>query len=90
MDKDLKFCRIDSYNVILNIGGCWDYIVVVDENQFKHVIEESEACARSNDMDLITEIVINEFLDGVVYKNYKINGHLFAYIQYISLEDDEL
>ena len=88
--EDLKFCRIDSYNVILNIGGCWDYIVDVDEKQFKNVIGEAESCARSNDMDLITDIVINEFLDGVVYKNYRINGHVFAYIQYRSLEDDEL
>lgn len=88
--KDLIFCRIDSYNVILNIGGCWDYIVDVSEKQFKNVIAEAEACARSNDMDLITEICNNEFLDGVVYMNYRMNGHVFAYIQYRSIKDDEL
>ena len=88
--EDLKFCRLDSYNVILNIGGCWDYIVEVDKKQFKNVIDEAVACSRSNDMDLITEIVKNQFLDGVVYMNYRINGHVFAYIQYTFIEDDEL
>ncbi len=88
--EELKFCRIDSYNVFVYIHERWNYIVDVDETQFNHVIEEAETAARVHDLDLITEIDINDFCDGVIYKNYKIDGRVFAYIQYRPIEDDEV
>lgn len=86
----LNVCRIDSYNVFVTIHNDWRYIVNVSEREFKHVIEEAESCANQNHFEIKTEIDLNDFCDCVIYKNYKIYGCVFAYIQYISIAGDDL
>ena len=88
--KDLNLYKVLSYNVFVYITEDWKYIVDVDEDKFKKVISEAEACAKKNGVELVSEIDENDkFCNGdIIYKNYKINDREFAYISFIKIDWD--
>ena len=88
--ENLKICKIDSYNVYAYITEFWRYIVDVDEIQFNNVIDEAKACAKKHNLEFKTEIDEDLCSDGIIYKNFKLDDRVIAYIQYISIEDDDI
>jgi len=77
-----KYYKLDGYCVYVTIADSWRYIVNVSEIEFKHVIEEAEACSCNRGKELIIETEKDEIF---LNKNYIFDGRIFAYIRYIEI-----